>query len=169
MSVDSRRNGIWFLLFAAAPAARGLRPGGTGGVIVSRRTLIACGAVLAAMAAFGLARTHPSAGASPELVRRAVAAAHGTPILAEPIAAEQLALDGQRIVIGNPLEAFNETDQRLYLDWLRGEPAGDAILAPSVRAVLVRPGTPPDRRLHHLRRFRELGRDAHAVLYTGRG
>jgi hypothetical protein len=87
-------------------------------------------------------RQPDDAGTSDRLLRRAVTLAHRTPILAEPLAAEQLALDGRRIWIGNPLDAFTKADQLLYLDWLTGKPAGDAILRAPIDVVLVQPGSP---------------------------
>ena len=72
-------------------------------------------------------RPVPVDGAGGPLLRRAETLAGGAPILAEPVAAEQLALRGDRIWIGNPIDAFSRRDQLLYLDWLRAQtslPAG---------------------------------------------
>jgi hypothetical protein len=92
----------------------------------------------------------------------------GAPILAEPVAAEQLALRGDRIWIGNPIDAFTQRDQVLYLEWLRGRPAGDQVLRGPSRVVVAERGSPAQRRLAVSEHFRELARDAHAVLYTRR-
>jgi hypothetical protein len=67
--------------------------------------------------------------------------------------------------IANPLDAFPRGDQRLYLDWLRGRPAGDALVRRHP-VVLVTLDSPAQRRLAHLRGFRETGRDVAAVLYV---
>jgi hypothetical protein len=168
MSVDSRRNGIWFLLFVATPAARRRLSGAARPSLLSRRTALVCGAMPLFMIILGLARTPVPAGPTEGLIARAVDVSHGTPILAEPIAAEQLALEGHHIWIGNPLDAFAFEDQRLYLEWLQGHPAGDALLRPPVRAVLVRHDTPAQRRLAHLESYREIARDPRAVLYAAR-
>src|SRR5262249_33663963 len=104
-------------------------------------------------------------GARDDLLRRALADAHGTPILSTDILAEQVALAGGTIWIGNPLDAFSRRDQRLYLDWLLGEPRGDAALAQSPRVVLVQPDSKPQRRIARLGVLREVARDDRAVLY----
>jgi len=74
-------------------------------------------------------------------------------------------LDVRRILIGNPLDAFSSREQRLYLDWLAGRPAGD-IEATRVQVVLVALDSGPQRRLAGRNDFRELARDTRAVLYV---
>jgi hypothetical protein len=169
MSVHASRNGIWFLMFAAAPAARGLRRTAAARPMLSRRLALVCACFPLLMLGVGLAKQPDGASSNDWILRRAVTLAHRTPILAEPIEAEQLALDGRRIWIGNPLDAFTMADQRLYLDWLEGKPAGDAILRAPIDVVLVELGSPAQRRIAGAPAFRELGRDAHGVLYLRRG
>ena len=164
-AIESRRSGIWLLLFVAPPAALGLQRAAAGRPFLSRRLALVCGCVPALMLVFGLVRAPASNGAGERLIRQAAAAAHRTPILAEPLDAERLALEGHRIWIGNPLDAFPRADQRLYLDWLRGAPAGDRILQAPVRVVLVTRGSAPQLLLSRTAAFREIGHDAHAVLY----
>jgi hypothetical protein len=161
LSAEAGRNGLWFLLFAAVPAARafGRAEGGSG--VLSARAAALCFAVPALVAAIGLAHRTPPTGAGMPLLGRAAQVAHGSPILADPVDAEKLALHGGRIWIGNPLDAFPKRAQRAYLDWLRG----DAKPVDAIRVVLVARGTAPQRRLAGDRSFRELGRDAQAVLY----
>ena len=168
MSISSSRNSIWFLFFAATPAALGLQRSGARGPRLSRRTASVCACVPALMIGLGLARTPAPTGPTARLLGETIAAAHGQPILAEPLDAEQLALQGQRIWIGNPIDAFARADQRLYLAWLRGTPQGDAILDKPVGAVLVRRGSAAERRLAATHLLREVGRDAQAILYAGR-
>ena len=91
----------------------------------------------------------------------------GKPILADAEDAEQLALDGRRVWISNPIDAFDRRDQRLYLSWLRGRSAGDALLRRH-GVVLVQVGSPAQRRLAREAGFREVARDAAAVLYVHR-
>jgi hypothetical protein len=167
LTVNAHRNGLWLVLFAATPAARSFgsaaaRPW------LSRRPALVCFCVPIAMLVLGFVRPVPVDGAGEPLLRRAAALADGGPILAEPVAAEQLALRGDRIWIGNPIDAFTQRDQRLYLDWLRGRPAGDLLLRGPSRVVLAERGSPAQRRLAVSKGFRELARDAHAVLYTRR-
>jgi hypothetical protein len=94
--------------------------------------------------------------------------AGGSPILADGVDAEQLALDGHRILIGNPLDAFSSREQRLYLDWLAGRPPGDAEAA-RVRVVVVITGSPAERRLAARKGFTVIGRDRRATLYVRGG
>jgi hypothetical protein len=168
MSITSGRNGIWFLLFAATPAALGLQRSDVPRLRLTRRTACVCACIPALMIAVGLARTSAPVGPTPRLLDKTIALAHGRPILAEPVDAEQLALQRRRIWIGNPIDAFARADQRLYLEWLQGTPTGDAILREPVGAVLVRRGSPAQQRLAATHQLREVGRDAQAVLYAGR-
>ncbi len=168
LTVDAHRNGLWLVLFAATPAARAFGRV-VPGLRLSRRAGLVCLCVPAAMLVAGFVRPVPVDGAGEPLLSQAAAVAHGAPILAEPVAAEQLALRGDQIWIGNPLEAFAPRDQRLYLDWLRGRPAGDALLRGSADVALVERGSAAQRRLAASTGFRELARDAHAVLYARSG
>jgi hypothetical protein len=79
--------------------------------------------------------------------------------------AEQLALDGRRVWIANPLDAFSRRDQRLYLDWLNASPAGDALLRQATAVVVAR-GSKPQQRLERDRSFRRAALDAKAVIYV---
>ena len=49
--------------------------------------------------------------------------------------------------VSNPIDAFRKQDQRVYVEWLRGLPAGDAALAHAPRAVLVHLDSRAERRL----------------------
>ena len=166
MSVEARRNGIWLLLFAATPAARSF--GAWRAPLVSRRLALACFAAPLLIAVVGLSRPVAPGGAAAPLLERALSAAHGSPILADPLDAEQVALRGGRIWIGNPIEAFPRAHQRLYVDWLRGRRRGDAILRAPIRIVLVERGSKPQKRLAASSGFREVARDERAVLYAAR-
>jgi hypothetical protein len=108
----------------------------------------------------------PQDGAGERVRRQAAVLAAGTPILADGIDAERLALDGQRVWIANPLDAFAARDQRLYLDWLDARPAGDSLLDESGAVVLVSRGSPPQQRLSRDPGFRRVARDAEAVVYV---
>jgi hypothetical protein len=119
------------------------------------------------MLVLGLTRSPVSSGAGPALLRQAARAAKTSPILADPLDAEQLALRGTRIWIGNPLDAFARDEQRAYLEWLRGVPSADRVLAP-ISIVLVTRGSKAQLRLASRPAFRVLGRDSNAVLYGRR-
>jgi hypothetical protein len=162
-SVHVARNSIWLILFVAAPAAAGLH---LREISASRRLLVgAAWVVPVVLLVAAIAREPVQSVAGPALRAKAERLAAGVPVLADAEDAEQLALDGRRVWIANPLDAFPRGDQRLYLDWLRGRPAGDALLRRH-RVVLVTLDSPPQRRLAHLHGFRETGRDAAAVLYV---
>jgi hypothetical protein len=161
-SVHVARNSIWLLLFVATPAAAGLR---VREVSASRRLLVGAAwivPVVLLVAAFD--RTPPQSVAGAPLRAQAVRFAAGAPLLADAEDAEQLALDGRRVWIANPIDAFDRHDQRLYVAWLRGSSAGDALLRRHP-VVLVALDSPAQKRLAHMRGFREVGRDAAAVLY----
>jgi hypothetical protein len=160
LSVEAQRNGIWLLVFAAVPAAAAF--GRSAAMPVVRRSVaLVCACIPLAMVVVGLTRSPAAPGAGTALVDEAVHRAHGTPILADPVDAEQLAARGARIWIGNPLEAFSQEEQRAYIAWLQGRAPADR----RVRIVLVARDSAPQRRLTHDSRFRELARDASSVLY----
>ena len=164
LTTRSARGGIWFAFFAVTPAALGLGRGA-----VPRVRLVAPAVVaLAGLAALGVVRGPHQPGTGGRLLGRALAAADGTPILATELVAEQVALAGGRIWLGNPIDAFRRSDQRLYLDWLQGKPAGDAALRHAPRVVLARPRSAAQRRLARFGALREIARDAGAVLYVRR-
>ena len=164
-AVRASRNEVWLALFIALPAARALAGSRSWHLTPPRRAASAVTALLVLVAVLGLARTPASAGAGPHVLRAAGRAAGGTPILADGVDAEQLALAGDRILIGNPIDAFSSHEQRLYLDWLAGRPAGDAELA-RVRVVVVTAGSATARRLARRRGFTERAHDERAVLYV---
>jgi hypothetical protein len=159
------RNSIWLLLFVAAPAAVGIggtrvrNARGAGGVVQ------ACAwCVPVVLIVFGLARTPTQTVAGPALRSHAAQLAAGTPILADAEDAEQLALDGRRVWIANPIDAFDRSAQQRYLDWLRGGADGDVILRDH-SVVLVQLDSAAQERLARNRAYREVARDSAAVLY----
>jgi hypothetical protein len=158
-TVHVGRNSIWLLLFVAAPAASALprrRRSGSGPVL--RAAAWAVPAVLVVMA---FARPPVQTVAGKPLRAEASRLASGQPILADPENAEQLALDGRRVWIANPIDAFPLADQRAYLAWLQG---ADALLREH-DVVLVQRASEPQQRLAHNASFREVARDKVAVLY----
>jgi hypothetical protein len=161
-AVHSSRNSIWLLLFIARPAAVGLGLGGR----AKRRSVVVTFAWLVplVMVVAALARTPAQTVAGTTLRAEASRLAAGQPILADAENAEQLALDGRRVWIANPIDAFPRADQRAYLSWLQGEPRGDAALRRH-DVVLVQLDSKPQQRLAHSATFREVARDKVAVLY----
>ncbi|PWU24506.1 MAG: hypothetical protein C5B48_06065 [Candidatus Rokuibacteriota bacterium] len=159
------RNGVWLLLFAAAPAARALSGSRVWRFRVPRGLAAVLGLCLLLLLVVGLSRTPPPAAAGAPLRLAAARAAGPAPVLADDINAEALALDGRTVLIANPLDAFRPQEQRLYLDWIAGRPTGDALLL-HARAVLVTRGTPPERHLAHDGSFRLVGSDSRAALFV---
>lgn len=157
------RSGVWLLFLAAAPAARSLHlePGR------ERRVAAIALPVACALAVFGLARGPLQSGAGKPLLDKAIRRAHGTPILAEAIPAEQVALAGGRVWMSNPIDAFSHHDQRVYLDWLGGKPAGDVALR-HARVVVVIRGDAPAKRLRKMAVFMSATHDANAIVYVRR-
>lgn len=159
LTVQTARGAVWLFFLAALPAARAL-PARCLPARVSRIALVP----VLGLALLGVGRGPLPLSAGPGIVDAAIASAAGKPILAETVPAEQIAVAGGRVWMGNPLDAFPSSDQRLYLDWLQGRPQGDSALT-RARVVLVMRGSKAQRRLATQHAFRELRRDARAVLY----
>ncbi len=161
LTVRTARSGVWLLFTAAAPAARALPIART-----PRPALAVAGAAATgALILVGIVRGPVPTVASPETLSRALSEARGTPVLAEPALAEQVAAGGGRIWVGNPLDAFSRSDQKLYLDWVDGARSGDAALTRAPRIVIVRPGSPAAERLQGNGSVEELVREENAVVY----
>ncbi len=160
MTIDSDRSGVWLLFLAALPACKGL------GLPRARTVPRVAVVPLAAVVALGLIRGPLPLQADSPLIADALARAGQTPILAEAVPAEQLAVAGGKVWVTNPLDAFDRADQRLYLDWLEGRPAGDAALAHAPRVVVVTLGSDAQRRMATQPSFREVRRGPYAVLYA---
>jgi hypothetical protein len=165
-TVHAGRNSVWLICLVAAPAARGLGGRLFRDVVMSPRSLLLCSAVPATFLAAGFMHTPPPDGAGEQVRQKAVALAAGSPILADGFDAERLALDGHRVWIANPLDAFSSRDQRLYLDWLDARPAGDSLPRTAGPVVLVSRGSPSQRRLARDPDFRGVARDSKAVVYV---
>jgi hypothetical protein len=164
LTMRTARSGVWLLFFAAAPAARGLRLGPSR----PSRLVGPALAVAALVIVLGLARGPVSTGAGRSLLDDALRRAAGTPILADGVPAEQVALAGGRVWMSNPLDAFDHQDQRVYLDWLDGRPGGDAALRHAPRVVIVGRNSPAKRRIDRARAFRLVARDSNEALYVRR-
>ena len=136
LTIQASRNGVWLLFFLVAPAARAIRPTRTWQALV-----VPAAVASLAVITFALARGPAPNGATAALLTRAMTLAHGSPVLAEDTLAEQIALDGGRIWVGDPIDAFSRHDQAIYLDWLQGTAAGRRALTAQVRVVLVSRGS----------------------------
>jgi hypothetical protein len=165
LTIRSGRIGVWLLLVAAVPAARGfavrfpLRP-----------RLAAVGlAVVGLLVVVGIVNGPLPVAGSDRLVRLAISESRGTPVLAEPVLAEQVALARGRVWLANPLDAFEPADQRAYLDWLQGRPGGDRAMRSAGRALLLRKTSDVAERAVDDPTLSRVASDDYAVLYVKRG
>jgi hypothetical protein len=160
-TIHASRSGIWLLLFLIAPAARAIRPRR-----IWSRLLPAFGTVAIATVGLAIVRGPLTSGGSRAIVARAISIAHGTPVLAEDIFAEQVALAGGRIWVGNPIDAFSRGDQVTYLDWIQGRPTGTRALNPRVNVVLVTRGSGAQRLMDRAPSFSAVTSDQKTELYV---
>ena len=154
-SVHTARIGLFALMVAAYPAARGLRVRAPRSPVVA---LAAAGCVAVAVAGVVLTKDGAAAG----LAHRA--AALGGVVLAEPLQAERVEVDGGRVFVANPIDAFRHSDQRLYLDWVAGRPAGRKAVE-RAQLVLVTATSPAGRAAAGDDRLRLLAAAGGDVLY----
>ncbi|MGO9975669.1 MAG: hypothetical protein ACLP01_23290 [Solirubrobacteraceae bacterium] len=162
VTIKAARDGVWLLFMLVAPAAVGSRK-------TSRWSgLLPVGAAVAvALLAFDLARPLTVPGPSQALLTRALVLAHGTPILAEAIPAEQLALAGGRVWAGDPLDAFSHRVQGQYLDWLAGARSGRALLANQrIHVVVVGDGSPAQSLMASAPGFWPIASDRTGTVYV---
>jgi hypothetical protein len=163
LTIHAARGGMWLALFVVPLAAAGFGGRTRTGNLPRMARPLALGLLAAVL--LGVAHGPLPSGATEQMVTRTLALAHGTPVLAEDLMAEQVVDAGGRVWVANPIDAFSEPDQRLYVQWLRGLPAGDAALAHAPRAVLVRYDSKAERRLRSDAAFSRVDADERAVLY----
>ncbi|MGZ4337267.1 MAG: hypothetical protein ACXVRA_08120 [Gaiellaceae bacterium] len=166
-AVTAARNEVWLVLFLAPAAVRHLQH--LPAPRLPMRRALALVALLMPATVLALAVGSPSSarvGAGPALQQQAVSAAHGTPILADPYDAEQLALGGAKIVIGNPIDAFTKHDQWLYLHWLQGSETAAYHLTSNAGAVLIGKDDPAQRLVARNPAFCRAAADQRDVLYV---
>ena len=161
MSVQAARNGIWLMLFLAAPAARAFVPRRQWLALMAPAAVASVGILV-----FALARGPVPSGAGSALVARAISLAHGSPVLGADVVEEQVALAGGSIAVGDPIDAFPPREQHAYLAWLGGTPGSLGRLEAGVRVVLVTRGTPAARLMASQRRYVAAGGDRQTLLYA---
>jgi hypothetical protein len=165
LTIQAGRNAVWLVFFAATPAARWLTGSREWRLRPPRVLTAVLACSFAGLLALGLGRSPLPPGAGEKLRARAALEAGSAPILADDINAEALALDGRLVWIANPLDAFDLSDQRLYLDWIAGRESGDALPA-SFPSVLVTAGSAPAVRLGRQQGWRVAASDERAVLFV---
>ncbi len=159
-TIHSSRSGVWLLMFLAAPAACCFAPSRLWDGLIPALAL----ASLVALT-YAFVRGPLPSGASASIVDRALALSRGTPILADDIVDEQVALAGGRIWAGNPVEAFASRVQGIYLDWIEGRASGRAALAPEVRIVVTDLSSPAARLMSSTPGFVRVYADRTAAIY----
>jgi hypothetical protein len=165
LTVQSARNGVWLVIFLATPAGRWLTGSREWRIRLPAKLTAAVAAVFVCLIALGLGKTPVPSAAGVELRSKAAAAAHGRPILADDLNAEALAVDGKRVWIANPLDAFPKPDQRTYLDWSAGRSSGDLLLR-LFAVALVTKDSDAARRLEHTAGWKAAAHDERAVLFV---
>jgi hypothetical protein len=160
LSVRASRSSVWLLFFLVGPAARSISPRRDWRRLIPPATVAAVATIV-----FAIVRGPAVGSANDPLVSRAVAVAHGTPVLAPDLLAERIALDGGRIWLGNPLDAFSRRDQATYVDWLEGSHNGIGALTPAVRFVLVTRGSATERLMSAQRGYVAMASDPSMILY----
>jgi hypothetical protein len=153
MTIHAARSGIWLLFSLIAPAAAGARHG-----TPWRRRLVMMAAVFLAGITAAAVRGPAPTGADRAVLTRALELAGRTPILADDIPAEQIALAGGRVWVSDPIDAFQPRAQVAYLEWMDGDPAGLAAAGRPVRVVLAGTGTPEAALMRRDRSFRAISR-----------
>jgi hypothetical protein len=161
LGVLASRSMVWLLFFLVVPAARTFRP-----LRTWRHLLVPSVTAALAAVAFAIARGPASSASEDAQISRALGLAHGTPVLASDRLAERIALDGGRIWLGNPLDAFSAHDQSVYLDWSQGNSAGLAALVPEVRVVLLVRDSASERLMSREHRFVVAMSNRATVLYV---
>jgi hypothetical protein len=164
LTLKADRDGVWLLFFLAVPAARRLDPSRS-----LRMLAPPAAAVAVLLLVLALVRGPLPGGASPSLLTGALAVAHGTPVLADGVIDEQVALAGGRIWAGNPIDAFPRSVQVTYLNWLAGERSGAGAVGPAVRVVLVGRGTATQALMARLPDFTLARSDGGTVMYERTG
>jgi hypothetical protein len=166
-AATAARNEVWLVLFLAPAAVRHLQHLPSPKPPMRRALTLVAFLMPAAVLALAIGSHSSSAfGAGPALRQQAVSAAHGAPILSDPYDAEQLALDGAKIVIGNPIDAFTLHDQWLYLHWLQGNETAAGRLTSNASAILIGKNDPARRLVARNPAFCRAAADRRDVLYV---
>lgn len=160
LTLQTGRSGIWLTLFLVPAAGRSFAP---------RRQWLGLAAPVAVLCAavvvFALVRGPRLEGAGSPLLRRALALADGSPVLAAGGIDEQVALAGGRVAAGDPIDAFPARTQIAYLGWLNGDLRALHELDDGVRVVLVLRGSRVQRLMTEARGFALAGGDRQVLMY----
>jgi hypothetical protein len=161
MTARASRSGVWLLFFLAPLSARAFKPRAVWDRILPAAATAALVALILAVV-----RGPLDPGASGSLIARTIDVARGSPVLADDVLAEQIALAGGKIWGGNPIDAFSRRDQTTYLDWLEGDQPGARALRSGVDVVLTGKGGVASRLMRRVSSFRLIASDRTAALYV---
>jgi hypothetical protein len=145
-----------FLFLAAYPVARGLRVSGPGKIL---SVVAFVGLTISAIATFAVG---PADVGAKVLAKQA--AQGRLPVLADALVAEQVALEGGVVWVGNPLDAFRASDQRLWLDWIQAKPGGKRAVSRAA-LIIVSADSPQGRAARRDDRLRLIRRSDGYALY----
>jgi hypothetical protein len=159
LTIHSGRGGIWVLLLLTPPAAAAL----TRRSLADRSIGLATVSLILIAVAGLVHGPHPNPDRA--LVATAIQRADGSAILAEDLLGEDVALQGGRVWIANPIDAFGHDEQRIYLDWLQGKPLGDEAIR-HARVVLVARSSRAQRRIARNPRATVIASTETAIAYT---
>lgn len=160
LAIQAGRSGIWLTLFLVPTAARSFAPRRQW-LGLTAPVAVACAGLLV----FGLLRGPRLEGAGRPLLTRALAIAHGSPVLAAGAVEEQVALAGGQVVAGDPIDAFPISTQIAYLDWLDGSRRALVELDSGVRVVLVMRGSLAQHLMSRTPGYALAGSDPQVLLY----
>lgn len=152
VTLAADRNGVWLLLFCAAPAAAALSrlrraSNPEPPDVVRVKAFLAGGfAALAAASAVILlgsrtAKLNTDASDARQIGRLAA----GRVVLAPEPLAETLAAAGVRVWLSNPIDAFSKADQSAYLDFLAGHGAAAPRALSAAQIAVVEPSSASER------------------------
>lgn len=151
-TLSADRNGVWLLLFCAAPAAarlsrlRSARPAEAAGVVKVKRTLVIGYAVMVLILATVLLATRTAQLRKPSQEAATVREiAHGRVVLATEPLAETLAASDVRVWLCNPIDAFDRADQAAYLDFIAGHGPGTSRALAAAGIVVAEAGSKSER------------------------
>jgi hypothetical protein len=163
-TLEASRAGVWLLFFLAVPAARGFR-------VEALWTWVMppVAALASVILVLSIVRGPIENGAGNALLARAISLADGTPVLADDLIGEQVALAHGRVWVSDPIDAFSHQDQSTYLDWFQGFSSGLRAIRPDIRVVLTAQGSPSARLMARDPSFAEVQADRRSELWLRGG
>lgn len=144
-TLTAARHGVWLLMFlvglaSVGPGRRGQTAGQQSGHHVRQASAVAACCLIASTGVV-LSRGDEVLSADPHVVDAVASIAGDGVVLAPEPLVEALAVAGVRVWASNPIDAFDDRDQKAYLDFIAGDPGMRLALAGS-DLVVVEDGSP---------------------------